>query len=411
MEATSIILDEKVLESVLSHPTHEVRALALSLLVTSPSTTRPYSQSAFDLLQRHLGAFFADADAKFRVDVSAKSKDMFKRVRGAIHVLKRSIPRARAKARPNPNAAADAAGQEAAATKPILYRSNLISLPEAQLTRCLDSHIKFLHWYLSFLCHELTPTASYQRHIASLKALMYITRMEGEGKAKTWETEDDQELFFDRFDAKWSRALCDLTTDAFEDVRHLSTAALARCYGDGRYRRLLLSGGSGESGKVPVQDIKELQRRANDVAQRTSRADHSDGASQVSQLLYRFLQSVEERVAMLSGMVEGLERKTAVAEQDLGQAVVDTPLHSDFASISHTWLVVSEMKLLTPELEAVQNLQSRIVSCCERAWEAVRDILCDDSPEGHLPQELEEVDGLDTKDLLSFSFRAVHEAR
>ena len=41
----------------------------------------------------------------------------------------------------------------------------------------------------------------------------------------------------------------------------------------------------------------------------------------------------------------------------------------------------------------------------------MRDILCDDSPEGHLPLELEELDGLDTRDVLSYSFRAIDESR
>lgn len=48
---------------------------------------------------------------------------------------------------------------------------------------------------------------------------------------------------------------------------------------------------------------------------------------------------------------------------------------------------------------------------CEHVWKIVRPVLCIDTPEGHLPEELEEVEGLDTKDLLSYSFRAVHESR
>lgn len=59
----------------------------------------------------------------------------------------------------------------------------------------------------------------------------------------------------------------------------------------------------------------------------------------------------------------------------------------------------------------LDELQSRAVICCQRIWKAVRHVLCDDSPEGHLPEELEEVEGLDTKDLLSYSFRAIHESR
>lgn len=387
-----------MLESVLSHPSHEVRSLALSLLVTSPSTTRPYSPTAFGLLKKHLSTFFADPDAKFRVDVSAKARDMFKRVRGAIHVLKRSIPRARGRT------------QEAnkVISQPILYRSNLILLPEVQLTDCLEYHVEFLHWYIAFLCNELIPTASYQRHIAGLKALMYIVRMEG-ADSKTWETADDQELFFDRFDSKWARALFDLVMDPFEDVRDLSATGLAKCYADGRYRRLTLTGS--EIIGIPVNEVKSLSQRANELARRTARADHSDGASKASQLLYRFLESGEERLQMLSKMAEDLSRKISKAEIDLGQAVVDSPLHGDFASLCHTWQVVSEIKLSPSELDEARKLQLNIVSSCERAWRAVRDILCDDSPEGHLPQELEEVDRLDTKDLLSYSFRAVHESR
>lgn len=44
-------------------------------------------------------------------------------------------------------------------------------------------------------------------------------------------------------------------------------------------------------------------------------------------------------------------------------------------------------------------------------WAAVKDVLCYDSPEGHIPQELEDMDELNTKDLLSYSFRAIQESR
>ncbi|KAG5970089.1 hypothetical protein E4U58_000744 [Claviceps cyperi] len=405
--SSSITLHENVLESVLSHPSHDVRSLALSLLVTSPSTTRPYSPKAFELLKKHLSTFFADSDAKFRVDVSAKARDMFKRVRGAIHALKRSIPRSRAKAQKASAHGPVQPDESVVISEPILYRSNLISLPEVQLTHCLEYHVQFLHWYLVFLCNELVPTASYQRHIAALKALMYIIRMEGD-RSKTWETTDDQVLFFDQFDSRWTRALFDLVMDPFEDVRDMSATALAKCYTDGRYRQLNLTG-SAMTG-IPLNEIQHLSQCANELARRTARADHSDGASKASQLLYRFLQSSEERLQMLATMVEQLSRKTAMAEQELGQAVIDSPLHGDFASLCHTWQVVSEIKLSSSEIDDAKRLQLDIVSCCERAWRAVRDILCDDSPEGHLPQELEEVDGLDTKDLLSYSFRAVHES-
>ena len=62
-------------------------------------------------------------------------------------------------------------------------------------------------------------------------------------------------------------------------------------------------------------------------------------------------------------------------------------------------------------LQSFNQLQARILTASQRVWTKVRHILCDDSPEGHLPEDLEEIEGLDSKDLLSYSFRAVHEAR
>ncbi|ODA82836.1 hypothetical protein RJ55_01345 [Drechmeria coniospora] len=403
-ETESITIYEERLDAVLAHPSHEVRALALSLLVTSPSTTRPFSVATLELLRRHLSIFFADADPKFRVEVSGYVRDMFKRVRGAIHVLKRSIPRARAKAQ---KAGTEDKLGSTAATQPMVYRSNLIALPVSQLTDCLRYHSEFLKWYIGFLCSELTPTASYQRHITALKALTTITRLESEA-SKPWETDEDQQLFFDLFDEKWARALSDLLMDPFEDVRDTCAAALTRLYADERYRQLALSGDEGSQGTAEA--LRELSRRANAIARKTSRADHADGASRISQLLYRFLDSGADRVAFLSEMTGELNRRIVLAETDLGRAVVEAPLHSHFASLNHIWQVTSAIEMSDSEISDVQALQSSLVSCCERAWDAVRDILCDDSPEGHLPPELEESDDLDTKGLLSFSFRAIHES-
>ncbi|KAF4977485.1 hypothetical protein FZEAL_6004 [Fusarium zealandicum] len=397
---SSIVLDEKVLESVLAHPSHEVRSLALSLLISSPSTTRPYSSTALDLLRKHLPTYFADSDAKIRNDAASKARDMFKRVRGAIFVLKKSIPRVAAQGQMGDQ-------QQAQESKSILYRTNLISLPEAQLVTCLEYHEKFLVWYIGFLCGELTPTASYQRHIASLKAVSFILRLEGEN-AKTWETSDDQRLFFDLFDGRWVRALSDLIMDPFDDIRDYSALVLKRIFSDQRYRNFYLMA---EQEKVnPSEELTELLKRANELARQTARADQSDGVARICQLLYRFAEDEEQRVTFLSKLIGALEEKVTVAEKDLGRAVLEAPLHGDFASLCYTWQVVSELEFSESELQSVQGLQDSLVTCCERVWAAVRDILCDDSPEGHLPHDLEEVDGLDTKDVLSYSFRSVHEA-
>lgn len=57
------------------------------------------------------------------------------------------------------------------------------------------------------------------------------------------------------------------------------------------------------------------------------------------------------------------------------------------------------------------ELQLRILSNCLSIWGSVKDVLCNDSPEGHLPEDLDDMPTIDTKDVLSYSFRAIHESR
>ena len=58
-----------------------------------------------------------------------------------------------------------------------------------------------------------------------------------------------------------------------------------------------------------------------------------------------------------------------------------------------------------------EDLQYRIIASCSNIWEAVKDILCSNSPEGHIPEDVDDIESIDTKDVLSYSFRAIHESR
>lgn len=47
----------------------------------------------------------------------------------------------------------------------------------------------------------------------------------------------------------------------------------------------------------------------------------------------------------------------------------------------------------------------------ELLWSCVYHILCADAPEGHVPDEIDEEVSLDTKEILSYSWRGLKEAR
>jgi hypothetical protein len=57
------------------------------------------------------------------------------------------------------------------------------------------------------------------------------------------------------------------------------------------------------------------------------------------------------------------------------------------------------------------DLHTNLVLALQRVWACVRDVLCNDAPEGYVPDEAAEDEGITTKDILSYSWRALKEAR
>jgi hypothetical protein len=57
------------------------------------------------------------------------------------------------------------------------------------------------------------------------------------------------------------------------------------------------------------------------------------------------------------------------------------------------------------------ELHASLIRILQRVWNCVRDVLCNDAPEGHVPEDLDPESDIDTKDILSYSWRALKEAR
>jgi hypothetical protein len=59
-----------------------------------------------------------------------------------------------------------------------------------------------------------------------------------------------------------------------------------------------------------------------------------------------------------------------------------------------------------------RKTHERLLRCCKLVWEAVKDVLCFESPEGHVVIETDdEVLDMSVKDTLSYCWRALKEAR
>lgn len=389
-----IILDRRILDRFLIHASPEVRSFAVSLLITSSSTTRPYSPMVFQLLKLHLRSFYADPDAKFRSEILQHAKNMVKRIMGAISVLQKDISRLNIK---HSKVGADGLPANYHISK---GAKQIVNAGEEWLRESLRAHEDFFTWYLSFLLQEMVPTASYQRHIAALKSLVNVLKL-GTDNPSSIERRIYQ-------DAQWLRVVLDLIMDPFDDVRE-TAVGLLMLFPAASLRTELIYGESQSSAR-PLDILSGFCLNATDLASRTSRADHSDGAARSLGLLCAWQETFDDRLSLVARTLDELEEKISIAEKGLGQAVMTVPVHGTFAAIRCMWDVLSQSTYSDDELQRLAAAQSRIVGVCTRIWHAVSYVLCDDSPEGHLPEELEEIEGLDTKGLLSYSFRATHES-
>ncbi|KAI0440175.1 putative death-receptor fusion protein-domain-containing protein [Xylaria telfairii] len=399
-------LPTPILEILLCHRSHEARASGLSILVASPSTTKPYASETLSLLQKYLPSFHEDVDPKIRYDVLGHSRNMIRRLYNSTDTLRKESVRTSKK----PDKKAPGFGKtnsiQESEEKTPTERQQIINENEVKsVIHTLREHDEFIEWYTSFLKGELVPNASYQRHITALRAMNYFLRSSLVKNDETSITRRPANLLVDD---TWFRSVLDLIMDPYDDVREAAASLI-----------MLLQTGESMSGppthvnglpSTPLEELQMFCRKANELALKTARADHCDGVARSQQLLCRWSSDFEEVVGVLEAIFSGLEQKLYAAERDLAAAVLQAPVHGDFASLGYIWSSFTGIQLEPRHLTALDGFQDRAISYCQRVWRTVSYILCDDSPEGHLPEELQQIEGLDTKDLLSYSFRAVHES-
>ncbi|RYP32263.1 hypothetical protein DL767_005314 [Monosporascus sp. MG133] len=398
-------LSVDTLEAVLGHESVAARSAAVSILITSPSTTKPYTKEALELLRKHLPSFYADTDPKFRYDVLGHSKNMIRRIQGALEALRRDYGRA-VKKLDKANGRKPSAHEppETIESSEAPKQADPQEVVVKELCTALDQHQCFVCWYMDFLKNELVPTASYQRHITALKAMHFVLKSTLPQQVVDLQDRDHRGAFTD---STWLRCVLDLVLDPFDDVREAAASLI-----------MLLAHDKPALPETPIAGlhrpvVEELQafcRRAEELASKTARADHSDGVARSYEVLWRWTADRKGQLRIVETIVSDLEEKLSAAERDLASAVLQSPVHGSFASLRYLWGSLSVKKYMEDDLRHLESLQDRAITCCDRIWQAVRHILCDDSPEGHLPEELEEVEGLDTKGLLSYSFRAIHES-
>ncbi|KAF2767248.1 hypothetical protein EJ03DRAFT_376354 [Teratosphaeria nubilosa] len=334
------------------------RSTGLSLLINSQSMTRPFSRTTLGLIKRNLDHLFADTDADFRSDVLGHVQRLLDRIRAITAVLAR---------------------QSVRTSRPAL-------------AEVLDYHRSFLMWLLHFTIWQLRPTASYQRHISALKCLSILVRsgldpqIQPDHLSKSARRETCWPFTLQVLTTESCRSLLDLLVDPFDDVRQTAASILA-------------------IGPASIRDQAWLRLalgRAENAMLTTGRADQADGVAHAYSLLHASLERNGDSDVVRRDLYEKLEYALITAKADLPRAVQRYPLHGLLTSIRYV-LAKSE------EEQRVKSL-NRLTPLLQAVWNVVKPILCNDAPEGYLPESFEETIDVSTKDTLSFCWRALKEA-
>ncbi|RMY67901.1 hypothetical protein D0863_07485 [Hortaea werneckii] len=350
-----VFLPIKWIGSLLVQNSRSARLTGLSLLTTSPTPTKPFTPEILRLIRRSLSHLFADTDANFRGEVSGILQRLIDRMRAVSAALARQCQK-------------DSSAQIG-----------------------LRTHEEFLRWLVSFTTWELRPTASYQRHVSALKCLSIISRsgvdrsvpLSHLSKSAVGDTRWTFNIQI--MDMRVQRLLLELCCDPFDDVRQMAANVL------GMYTTTF-----------DTEDWNRIRRalsQAEEAMLVTGRADRADGVAH----LYTLLCS-EGGSDVLSKLVDELERMLSIAKSDLAQAVDRYPVHGLLTSIRY---VLSRRLVISSEPKLPLD---RLTTCLHDIWDVVRPTLCNDAPEGYLPEAMLETPDVSTKDTLSYCWRALKEA-
>ncbi|RMY13810.1 hypothetical protein D0868_01798 [Hortaea werneckii] len=350
-----VFLPIKWIGSLLVQNSRSARLTGLSLLTTSPTPTKPFTPEILRLIRRSLSHLFADTDANFRGEVSGILQRLIDRMRAVSAALARQCQK-------------DSSAQIG-----------------------LRTHEEFLRWLVSFTTWELRPTASYQRHVSALKCLSIISRsgvdrsvpLSHLSKSAVGDTRWTFNIQI--MDMRVQRLLLELCCDPFDDVRQMAANVL------GMYTT-----------NIDTEDwnrIRQALSQAEEAMLVTGRADRADGVAH----LYTLLCS-EGGSDVLSKLVDELERMLSIAKSDLAQAVDRYPVHGLLTSIRY---ILSRRLVISSEPKLPLD---RLTTCLHDIWDVVRPTLCNDAPEGYLPEAMLETPDVSTKDTLSYCWRALKEA-
>jgi hypothetical protein len=362
-DSNRVLVPIKFIGRLTSSGNRSARLAGLSLFIASNTPTKAFQPAVLKQLEHTLPHLHADTDAFARSELFSLTQRMFDRIKSATAVLART---------------------------PV----ESDKLADAQAS--IEHHKTFVEWYSKFIAWELRPTSSYQRHISALKCLSLLLRSgvdAGVQKSESSRTNAHWPFNVPVVDSGLRRSLLDLLMNSFEEVRQTAASILELC-----------ASSDLASAEFERKSLEVAKVRAVEMMLSSGRADHADGVAYMYGLSYVSAETSEDRQKVLTALLEKTEEMLNVANGDLAIAVEKFPLHGLLTSLRYV--------LLRCDLPAdpYPGLHERVSRILQRVWTVVKPTLCDDAPEGHVPEDMDDAPDISTKDILSYCWRALKEA-
>lgn len=406
IDQTALILPDDMFGGWLSHMESEVRLAGLFLCVYSTNVTRGVTGGIFKSLKQNLVHLHTDPDVNFRRELISYIQRLFNRLRGSTAALAKS------------NDKAALAKSETRLPFPCEQNGHSSRSLSKDL---LSESLNFIRWYMKFIEGELRSDAAYQRRITALRALLVVIksgidpRIPHQFLSKGAQGQLHWAHGMQIPNTEMIRKLFDMMLDAFEDVRDTSVTIL----------QILFTSVSSEEKKAFLLTLPPFISRAEAIMLRTGRADHADGLARAYALYHSCVPSSENdpqfgglsltaKIDVIRRLNEQLKATLKIARDDLSEAVDGRPVHGIFAAMRYIMdrdgFYEELTKLNASDFGEIQVIHNQILDDFEATWHIVKNILSADAPEGHVPEDMEEDISLDTKEILSYSWRGLKEA-
>ena len=391
-------LAESLFDELLKSTNQDLRLSALSLLVSHPRPTTSIPVTTYAILRRNLRGLFLETDLEPRKEVINSIRDLLARFYASNQYVIKLVEKAKRK-----------------------ENDQEVELCNAYTSQSRD----FAIWLSHFLRSRIEPGETYQATYTALQTMHIASSLGWTSLAESIVSDRysafptgkksglyDRPLPFDPelFTDATYRLLLDRLTDAFDDNRALAMSLLKAL--PDRPDFLLAKGGMHLLKDNSDRFLYSNRGRDADCAARScSFMLHSclRNEKYVSILLNEPLKSSISIQYMLE-LLKGIDSDISTAALSIVNIAEDRPLHGRLATIH---AIMRDVDWTSERIEDRNNLRQHIVDTCTKTWDLVKHVLCNDSPEGNVPELCDLDQGIDRPDasqlILSFCWRSLRE--